>query len=488
MVEIKKYYTLYKLNLSGKCSPEERPDLKMFLSQQGSPSVDELDDRTLQIHLVRMWLSERHSAQERYMAEICLRCYISHCLYHWCRKTARNSHHNHLDSIEELYCLVLWDDGQQAYRLNNQYLWQKILRTFDPERAEGSASLSTWVNRLVWQDRELGENLKRLGYIRYSPWKILNTCKPQRFRDLVGEFSGASSSMSEAREEDIRVCCLILEIYQRVYQPSLLQQRRNQKREYLKPSGEQLRAMIELLNQHSVFIRSEDILLNRLIEISNTIRLRQTIKDSGYPAQERLISLDLNSDSGIDSTEGKRNKIEHQIAHSLIQEDEYDSFEEFEAKYQETYLKALDQAIDITISWRSSRIRANAAYNSQQYLLALELLHCQNKSMSEIAIQIGRKRQEQVTTMLKLDRLRDAVSREMQTILFREVPGMVDEFVNDPDRLRELDSHIQRLIEETVSPIFRQAKSAMQTPPSCRPATLFAERLCKYLVQRRLSS
>lgn len=126
--------------------------------------------------LVRqLWQQMRFPSEtdtnERYLAEICLRCYISHQVYQVCFDLGTKFGNRNGFTYQDLLPLVLDDEVLVATPTQQQRLIPKstqssyqslattVLKTFDPAKG----SLNTWVNRYVKQHPELKRFLLQHG-------------------------------------------------------------------------------------------------------------------------------------------------------------------------------------------------------------------------------------------------------------------------------------------------------------------------------------
>ena len=101
--------------------------------------------------------------------------------------------------------------------------------------------------------------------------------------------------------------------------------------------------------------------------------------------------------------------------------------------------------------------------------------------MSQIAPEIGLKKQYEVTRLLKLSDLRADIRQKLLIILSKKVIDIAKNFSNT-QKLQNLDKQIQTILDEQISTIIQEAESEVKNPVRNQPLkNLIARRICNYL-------
>lgn len=163
---------------------------------------------------------------------------------------------------------------------------------------------------------------------------------------------------------------------------------------------------------------------------------------------------------------------------SLPQDDEEQI--EFIKLYQNQFLECLDRAISQVVDDFISKFKRKPSFEAS-FLTALHLFHCQGQSMTQIAPQIGLKKQFEVTRLLKLNELRADIRQRLLMMLCDRVLDLAKLFA-DSERLQSLDRQVELILEEQISSMIQEAESEVKNPIRNQPLrSLLARRLCHYL-------
>lgn len=447
------YWQLVKLDSAGKRRVEIMMSAKNYLYEQFPDWLEqaEVSDTLIQHEL---WQRSRSGEfAERDRAELCLRCFISHHVDQVCRSLSLKFGSRNGFTYSDVLPFVLDDDGR-ALKLEYRSLWKTILQSFNPTKA----SLSTWTSLQVKQHPELKRFLLEHGVYLVSDWAILNDTTLKQLKQLLQETDQAS---------EIEYGLSLLESYHAVYREDRLKARLAGVKQLCQPPTiEQLNRIAALLKTQKT-VKAETI-LKQLSAIATQLRRARIAARGG--------SLDTLS---LDQPEMK------QIV-DQIQSPETDEASEFLQFYQDQFLSCVDRAIAQVIPTILENLQRKRK-SEAPFLNALHLFHCQGQSMSEIAPQVGLKKQYEVTRLLKLAELRADIRQRSLSELRDQVMEKAKLYA-DVDRLQQLEQRVELILDEQLSSVIAEAEAEAQSPVRNQPfRSLLARRLCHYLASRKSS-
>jgi hypothetical protein len=450
------YWQLMQLNSTGQCRAQEILSAKIFFQEHFAAQSlsDALIQRELQL------LRESASLAERQGSEWCLRCYISRQIKQVCVQLEVQFGAQHGFTRRDLFPFVLNDDLSEARHparsVSRQYqsLGREILQTFDASRA----GLNTWVTRQVRHHRELRKFLQEHGVYLATDWGILNDSSPELLRKVLAEFYLLTAA-------EIRPACDLLQAYHQVYRHDRLQQRQRGelrgKGTCIAPSQEQLTRMGRYLQEPY----SPEQILAQLQTIATQLRQYKL-----HRASKTLPTKSLDQPGGA-AIVAKIQTTEPEI------EPEEENFLIF---YRQQMLACLDQALAQATHDRFVYLQRKNIEEAQQFLTALELLHCQGQSMGRIAPQVALNAQYQVTRLLQLDKFRENVQSRLLQLLLNSVLDQAATYI-DPVRLQRLNRELKTVLEEDINKLIQQAKSETAVAKQGPLPSLFSRRLCHHL-------
>ncbi|MGL5083063.1 MAG: hypothetical protein ACRC8A_16375 [Microcoleaceae cyanobacterium] len=437
-----RYWQWVRLNGAGDRQQEEIPEAKAFFGQQFSEWVDsdKVPDAAIQRQLIDWFRSEPSAENSAHQsgAEACLRCFISYQIDQTCSDLFQCFGKEGGFRSADLLSLVL-DDFELLPRSSPkpassyESLANKILRTFNPERAQ----LSTWTVRLVKSHEDLVYFLGECGVYLRSDWAILNNHHPRQLERLLTQVHGYSQITANRAAE-------ILDSYQTVYLADRLQQRSCSRCQT--PTPQQLDRMVANLVEKGIANYRPDRLLEQLAAIAELIRQRQPKleppPDDIYPDK-----------SPLDETEQE--------------------IQEFLQRYRQVLMDQLDKAIQQVLNDRVNYLKRTPP-KDLNFLKGLRL-HCQGQPMATIAKQIGLSKQYQVSRLLQLTAMRQDVQQRLLTSLKHPVFQLASYYT---DRIQL--THLERVVAEEVDRIMAAADRETGSS-NCARNSLFTRRLCRYL-------
>jgi hypothetical protein len=473
VASVAKFWEFVKINSTGKRQVEMVMTAQTYL-QSAFPELAqqvEVPDTTLARELWQKMRSAKND--DGRLAEICLRCYISHQVHQVCYDLGVQFGSRHGFSCEDLLAFVLDDEvllaehnSTKVQKSSSQSsvayksLATTVLQTFDPAKG----SLKTWVSRYVKQHPELKRFLLQCGVYLVSDWALLNNTNPKELQRILTRTYNLTSV-------EIQQTCELLVSYHAVYREDRLKQRlTGTTLPCQPPNSEQLTRIANELEALTGQRLSSKIILNQLQAVATKLRRYRIAAQGGSISS---VSLD-------------EPEIQPIVERSPTTQDDEEQLE-FIQLYQNQFLQCLDnslsQVIDDALA-NLSRKRSPSKEIEKIFLTGLHLLHCQGQSMPQIAPQIGLKKQYEVTRLLKLNELRTDI-RQRLLVLLRSCVLESAKLFADPERLQSLDKQVELILDEQISGIIQEAESEVRNPVRNKPLrSLLARRICLYLNSR----
>ncbi len=442
-----RYWHWVRVNGEGKRQVEEIPTAKAFFQQQFPQFMntnEKIPDAAIQRQLMDLmgFQPTSEQSQTQYLAELCLRCFISYQIDQTCFELVKQFGVIGGFKQTDLLCYVLDDFKLLQHskpQLDTRYqsLADKILQTFNPECAQ----LSTWTKRLVKSHEELNHFLWGCGVHLATHWSILNNYQPKQLERLLAQFYNYSSTTAKQAAE-------ILDSYQTVYLSDRLQQNRSRFRVRCQPpTPEQLNRILVILAEKGISNISSNQLLEQLESIADLIRR------SRQPPQEPPPNENYPQPTPDEA------EIEMQ---------------EFLERYHQLLVTHLDEAISQVLNDRLNDLRKRKPPKDQKFLHALRL-YCQSLPMSEIAGKVGLSQQYQVSRLLNLKALRQGVQHQLLLTLKHQVLQLAYYYTD----FVELGRLEQAVVVE-VERILKEAEREKSTP-NCSRDSLLTRRIYHHL-------
>jgi hypothetical protein len=450
------YWQLVKINGAGRRQIQEITPAKDFFTDVLTANADnrgndELADAEIQRQLLQ--LSQDAATDQCFLAQRCLLCFISWQIEQACLQIADKFGSAHGFTCVDLLLYVLDDDG--SIKLSNDYqcFSRKILQSFDPQQSR----LSTWTNTRVKHDAGINQFLLQCGVYLASDWAILNDTRPNQIQRIFADFYFLTSSEIQQAQQ-------LLESYHTIYRAARLQQRaKGIGGKCAPPTTQQLAQIATLLqNKTGQALRIEAVMA-QLQQIARRLRQYRIYIRGGYLPTE---SLDvLTQDKYTDTKEVLDNENEQL---------------EFLQLYRSQFLACLEQALAMVTQSRLNKLQRRNGDKDKQFLMALQLFHCQNLSMTEIAERLGLRAQDAVTRLLKLKEFRADVRQQVLVLLCARVKELAQKY-SQIDSLTILEEQIKIAINEQIELVIRNAEVQAQTARPYTKISLFNETLCRYL-------
>ncbi len=474
-----RYWTLVRIDAAGQRKIEEiNPAREFFLSAFPEfLAQSEVPDASIQRKLLHRM---REGTEEvRFLAERCLQCFISSEIERVCLRLEAQFGAEHGFTYRDLLPFVLDDDGRKPTRdtktpvsTSYQSLQREILQSFDPDQS----GLATWTTRRVKHHRELNAFLLEHGVYLVSDWAILNDTTPKQLQRIFSQFHQLTPLETQQATQ-------LLESYHAVYRAHRLKQRQaGIKGQCQPPTSEQLQQMAQRLSAPRL---SPETLMTQLQAMASRLReYRIHVRGGSLPTE----SIDDTLPGAITDRISFTNFVDNR--------DTTDEQTEFLNFYRQQFLICLDQAVAQVTDKQVTKLNRKDPEKAHKFLIALQLFHCQGRSMGEIAKIVNLQAQFQVSRLLQLKSFRADVQQQL-LVLLRELCFSAAlryrlsneaKAFSDPERLQTLNQQIEEALEEQVSRVIEEAATEASTATFAKnpiTSSLFSERLCCHLDTRR---
>ncbi|NEP78644.1 MAG: hypothetical protein F6K39_10920 [Okeania sp. SIO3B3] len=459
-----KYWKQIKINSSGSRQILEITEAKQFFTLNFPEYITDSDisDINIQRQLLA-WVqdnSDTNLERDSLLAERCLLCFISWQIDGVCQQLAVNFGKNYGFTSQDLFPYVLTDDGRISSQKNQTSACsfaQEILQSFNPNQS----NLATWTTRKVKQHPELNSFLLECGVYLISDWAILNDTLPKQLEKIFSVFYHFTAF--ETRES-----IDILSSYHVIYRAQRRQKSLSRPgRKCLPPTTEQLEQIAQLIKTKTGKNIGFGEIFTKLQDLASQIReYRISVRSGSLPT----IPLDTSNYKSLD------NQI------SIVQDADttIDEQNEFLSNYRKQFILSLDDAIaKVTDSWLQL-LKRRKKPKLEQFIQALYLYHCQGKSMTEIAQNVGLKAQYQVTRLLKLKSFRADIRHELLISLRGRILDIAEDYT-DAQHLKTIDKKIEVALDEQINRVFQEVESDSYKSQSSPKENLFAQRVCHHL-------
>jgi hypothetical protein len=445
-----RYWQLVTIDAAGKRQTQEITPAKDFFAEQFPEYTAKSDVPDTKVQRKLLQLSRDSSTKKCCLAERCLLCFISWHIEQVCWQLEAKFGHAHGFSHSDLLPYVLDDDGSLEQTGSYQCLGRKILLSFDPEKS----NLSTWINLNVKQNSELNRFLLELGLYRVTDWAILNDTLPNKLKQILTEFHSLTSI-------EVAEFLALLKSYHEIYKLQRLQQSSLGKgRICSQPTAQQLQQISVCLESVIGQKLDNETVMTRLQKLAAYLREYRIYNQSRSLPNISEYPVDIAAVENNDETENEQM--------------------EFLELYRQQFLDCLEIALNIVVTSWEKKLQRKKGNKSQLFLTALQLFHCQQMSMTEIAKKLELRAQDAVTRLLKLKDFRADVQREFVKILHERVIDLAHNY-SHPERLKKLDQQLYSILNTQSSILFREAEIKSRTVNKNSPNNLFSEKLCRYL-------
>ncbi|MFG6107281.1 hypothetical protein U2F10_33940 [Leptothoe sp. EHU-05/26/07-4] len=429
-----RYWQITTLTAAGQLEHRDCPQAQQWFKARFEDEIaaEELSDRICQDTLWRICQAHPNEAS---MAQLCLRCWLSHQIVYICIQLARSFGATYGFQATDLWPLVLDDDGKVP--ATYQSFTMKILASYDPNRG----ALSTWASRLTKNHRELNNFLLSQGLYRATPWAILNDTKATQLPRFLPHLSPS----------ELDIAAQLLGAYHRVYRRDRITQRTSRGQRCSAPTDEQL--------QRIDLSQPPNVVLSQLHDLAEQLRQsRVAARGGSLPSQ----SLDAN---------------EYTEPAVPVSDDFQEIQDEFAKNYRQDFLNTLGEAIKVTVTAYTVHYQKRRPPQGRVYRQALELFHCEGRPMGEIAKTLGLNSQVKVTRLLNLKKFRTEVCIYWLNQLKERVQKNALKHLS-PDQLDNIADKLEQILNEEADAVMAEAASEAQIPKNRTANSVFARQLC----------
>ena len=460
---------------------EEFPEFKnqMSLSRE--------NNQYIQLSLWNTFHNQTVDVEQRALAGMCLRCYLSHAIVKGCELLAkRGLTFNKIPfatSFESFLAYVLNDDGNTFVVVDSDEKTQlivkdsgkvqpipkaknlfslEILSSYNPHLSDSkrSESLDNWCIRRIKQNKELQTLLLEYGVWVPSDWSLLCREVPQSLK-------------AHLKDGDRH----FIKVFHAVYRRDRRESR--QRGRCPKPSDSQLEEMIFLLKGKSILIRGASELIQKLQEIAEILRQDNHSLKTGKPQAD---SIDVNN-----SSEDKNDSFS-KLNQCGSEDNNCEDIEENELRELLNQLppEALYSAISFRIPQRVELLAAKKASSiyAEKFVDGLRLYYHEVNplSLKEIAEQWDIN-WAKARRIFQISELIASVQSTSEEIFIRKIQEQASQFFtsqisSQPNNLKDIAEEVRNFLDIIA---FKEAHAEIISPRNPYKNSLFAQILRKYM-------
>ncbi|MDV3353795.1 hypothetical protein QGP82_34285 [Leptothoe sp. LEGE 181152] len=437
MVNTSRYWQMMVLTAAGRLQRQKFPDAQRWFQPQFGQRLEAeiLSERDCQLAL---WELTQTDAENAAIAQLCLRCWLSHQIEAACTQLVRQFGETYNFTGADLWPLILDDDGQVP--ATYPAVAMQILAKYDPRQS----ALSTWTSRLTKSHPNLNRFFMEQGLYRISPWAILNDTR-------ISQLPRALPHLSQS---ELTAASQLLSAYHRVYRNDRLKQRQGRARRCVDPTDEQLQKIVPNEAPNLVFAQLHE-LADQLRQYRIAVRRRTPLTQSLDNTETGLSNLSAPTSDNAEKAQ-----------------------DDFLKRYRTHFITTLDQAIHHIVQSYSTHYKRRKPPQDSVYRKALILFHCQGLSMGVIAKQLELTNQVKVTRLLQLKQFRAKVCIYWLNQLKEQVQADALQHVS-ADRLTKIAQQLDYILTEETETVMAEAASEAQIPKNRTANSIFSRRLCE---------
>ena len=452
MVNPDKYWILHGVNSFGNSQSREVAEAKaFFMAHFKLPTPKEaIEDKTIQLRLFD-WYGIQQT-KEQVNAELCLRCFVSNCIYQFCLATEQQYQDNYGLTKNDLFPVLL--DSITKINLSASQVKNSLIKEIiDTFAIDKNSNLSTWTKIKVKGNKRYKRVLKFYGIVEVTDWLILVNTTPGKLERKLKERGYSAFERKEYGN--------LLEIFHQVYGTELfkireeinkarLEQGRRTNKPYPSPTEAQLTQIAQLLDTANVL--DPPIVLAKLKQIAQFLRNQNSVSSTVFAEKPRV-------------------EADNELI-VFVQE-----------KIEDNLFTVVNQVIQTRIDFFLKK-RKPQTEKANNFILVLKLFHCEQYSMGEIASQINFTDQSKVSRLVKLKELRGDVSRNAIALLKDIFTDKLTAILKNSEQLSALDTKIQEFLEIEIQEIMNEAKKEALNSQNRTRNSLFSRTVCESVKQR----
>lgn len=461
---VSKYWIWVRVIGLSTCQSIELKEVKAFFQQefpQFSPG-DDVSDQDIQRQLM-LWL--RHDDNRRQMAEICLRCFISHQLRNIAMKLEENFGKTHELTSSQLLFLVL-DKCRKKEEMPNSSnispLIKHILETFDADKS----NIWTWTRRIFKSDKQVKKILLEHRIEQVTNWMILSYVTPVKLEKILKN--------NRCSVGEIQQSLQLLDAYHQIYRSQLLQTRQaGTKSRYPDPTEEQLRQIAEKLFPNRK---------NYPPEVLQDVRSK--LQNVAHFLREERIRVRQGKTS-INSQESWDN-VSEKSHHSQEEQSEFSGL--YNSYFDRCFANVVKKIVEARITYFQAKRTAKFQKKLKNFIEALHLFHCEGVPMTEIAPRLNLIDQPTVTRLLELKCLRNDIGRNSLLCLKQCILELIQSQLDydlPPDWELKVQTFLEEEIQNVIQEAEQEARNGQRQAMNSKMARAICEYICHYLNSSR---
>lgn len=454
---------------------EEFPEFK------SQTSLSKGQNEYVQVSLWNTFHNQTLEREQRAMAGLCLRCYVSSSVIEGCHILTKRAFGK--IRLDNLLSYILNDDGNTFVVVDSDDKTQfivkengeikpipkagnffsvEVLSSYNPNLSDNrnSESLDNWCIRRIKQNKDLQTLLLEYGVSVPSDWSLLCREVPQSLRIRFTDND-----------------CRFIEVFHAVYRRD--RRKFRQRGRCNKPSDDQLKEMQLLLEHKSIVLGSEKELIPKFKEIAEILRQDNHSIKTGKPQADsidvsncseenndyfsKLNQLGTEDNNCEDMEENELREILHQLPP--------------EALYRAISLR-IPQRVEILAAKKPSRAYAKKFVDGlRQYYHEVNPL-----SLKEIAEQWDIN-WAKARSIFEIRKLIDSVKSTSEDIFISKIKEQASQFFasevsGNPNNLKHIAEEVRSFLDQVA---FKEARAEIIAARSPYKNSLFAQILRKYM-------
>ncbi|MGL5082041.1 MAG: hypothetical protein ACRC8A_11205 [Microcoleaceae cyanobacterium] len=424
MHELSWYWTFVRITDGGNYIRQNIPQAKTHFACLLEKANDErlvADNQKLKRVQTQLFdqLQNSPDSATQFVAEICLRCYISNAILQSSQYLLHQFSHQCSIKLTEVLVLILNDVDITSSILDSlchsyQSFAVEIIKSFNPKLS----SLGTWIRLKIRQHPDVRRLFLEHGILMATNWALLNQTQPKDLQVLA--------NCGVLTDKEVTENQLLLQCYHQVYRA----QWRNSKKKGVcpLPTEIQIKEIASEFETRLGISLFPNIILQNLLDLAQKIRVHKIREAGGITLKD---SID-------------HSKILERIPNPSAEADELE-------EQMSSVVECLDQAIVETIQTRLVALNRRTPDKVAKYPVALKLYFCSEKTtktmtMNDIAERINLKGQYEVTRLLEVGKFYPSVQNRTVAHLKDRFSKYINVF-NSPDRLEQIRDAVCQLIE-----------------------------------------
>jgi hypothetical protein len=460
------YWHLYRISLQGRQGYQEIP----LPTAQAWLDKAMLTSKELSERLLQDFHDEQKDQQQRALAGLCLRCYVSQPILQSCQRLARLFSSQQNFSYQDLLPFALNDDGQRLIFLDAssetnqaeirgdrqiipcqfQIFGVEILRSYGAQR-DNRLSLKNWAFLRTKQHPEIRAFLSEFGFQHLTDWALLNRARKTQFDQL------APADQT------------LLQGFHGVYRRDRRRQA-NQRSKCKPPTEAQLLEIDSYCLAQGYPSREPKLLLRDLQRLAEQLRQYDL-----WRSRESLETYDAESgDYGP-----RRDLPQESFDEGDLEQRELQQF------LHRQLAIAFEESLQHSLTEKQRQLAKSKRYKpfAELYFTGLSLYYVQAQSLAEIAPQLGMSSWDQARRILNPGDLLNQVRRQTTEKLLAKLLDLARQkgIISAEPEPNYLSSLCQQLDQFVDQELFAEAAAEIRSGKNRHFDSAYAQKLKHYL-------